>query len=382
MKRHSKIRLLRDFVLSLCYNDFISWSYVLDTLLEPLLWMVDGFAKVLGPLFVTGVFGLTTSVIAIVYKIGLPYYWQHKGPWVTVPLIVLGQYIKVNIAFHYWKALTIHPGRVPLQDLAPSEVSDSSCLPNGDSRSSDYMPVNSGGLFQRLPPITCAPEQVVLKQVTSICKKCIGPKPPRTHHCSVCDACVLKMDHHCPWLNSCVGHFNHRHFFLYMAYMIAGCAFIMAGGFEIFYQEMMYGGDTTGDYDKFDLMSDRSLILYEAFVVTGCFFTLGGLTAWHAKLISRGETSIEAHINRSERKRYRDEGLGDYVNPYDFGSWKNWCLLLGMTDGRGWSSVLLPSAHPAKGDGLAWDSVYSCDVKWNEYPDTLKRKLLDSAKIA
>lgn len=32
------------------------------------------------------------------------------------------------------------------------------------------------------------------------CEKCNLIKPDRAHHCSVCDACVLKMDHHCPWL--------------------------------------------------------------------------------------------------------------------------------------------------------------------------------------
>lgn len=30
------------------------------------------------------------------------------------------------------------------------------------------------------------------------CRKCEGPKPERTHHCSVCKRCVLMMDHHCP----------------------------------------------------------------------------------------------------------------------------------------------------------------------------------------
>ena len=34
-------------------------------------------------------------------------------------------------------------------------------------------------------------------EVVSICKKCISPKPPRAHHCSVCGKCILKMDHHC-----------------------------------------------------------------------------------------------------------------------------------------------------------------------------------------
>ena len=36
-------------------------------------------------------------------------------------------------------------------------------------------------------------------QTTTLCKKCNVIKPLRTHHCSICGFCVLKMDHHCPW---------------------------------------------------------------------------------------------------------------------------------------------------------------------------------------
>lgn len=39
--------------------------------------------------------------------------------------------------------------------------------------------------------------QKLLYKAVSICKKCLSPKPPRTHHCSVCNRCILKMDHHC-----------------------------------------------------------------------------------------------------------------------------------------------------------------------------------------
>lgn len=47
-----------------------------------------------------------------------------------------------------------------------------------------------------------------------------------------------------------------------------------------------------------------------------CFFfifstvavALGALTAWHAILISRGETSIERHINNKEKKRVAKRG--------------------------------------------------------------------------
>lgn len=35
---------------------------------------------------------------------------------------------------------------------------------------------------------------------------------------------------------------------------------------------------------------------------------LGALTVWHAVLISRGETSIERHINKKERRRLQAKG--------------------------------------------------------------------------
>ena len=87
---------------------------------------------------------------------------------------------------------------------------------------------NPGHIFK-----SASPPMLLNLQVVSVCKKCINPKPPRTHHCSVCNRCVLKMDHHCPWLNNCVGHRNHRHFFLYMVYTVAGCLYIMVFGFEV-----------------------------------------------------------------------------------------------------------------------------------------------------
>lgn len=59
------------------------------------------------------------------------------------------------------------------------------------------------------------------------------------------------------------------------------------------------------------------------------FAALGALTWWHAGLITRGETSIEARINSTETQKYK--ALGKiYQNPYNFGPRQNWKLFLGI----------------------------------------------------
>lgn len=80
---------------------------------------------------------------------------------------------------------------------------------------------------------------------------------------------------------------------------------------------------------------------------------LGALTLWHATLITRGETSIERHINRKERQRLQKKGkvsiahgmgagwgrarcdvplsvLQVFRNLYSYGSWDNWKVFLGV----------------------------------------------------
>ena len=93
-----KWKIFRITFLSLFYNEHLSTDYAFDTLMQPAFWFVDQFTAVLGPAFVTLVIVLTvgifdslhyfrnyclfflqSSVVFIVYWIGLPYYLEYKN---------------------------------------------------------------------------------------------------------------------------------------------------------------------------------------------------------------------------------------------------------------------------------------------------------------
>ena len=46
----------------------------------------------------------------------------------------------------------------------------------------------------------------------SRCDSCELAKPPRCHHCIMCQKCILKRDHHCYFTGVCIGAYNQRHF--------------------------------------------------------------------------------------------------------------------------------------------------------------------------
>lgn len=117
-----------------------------------------------------------------------------------------------------------------------------------------------------------------------ICKICLVFKPPRSHHCSDCDTCILKMDHHCFFINTCIGFSNYKFFVLFLffnAVLDILCIVIVA--IQIFeVQDVVFGSYVVA----------LALFFIELLI---CF----PLFLFHCLLISRNETTIESiYINQ------------------------------------------------------------------------------------
>lgn len=125
------------------------------------------------------------------------------------------------------------------------------------------------------------------------CKKCQSPKPDRTHHCSTCKRCVLKMDHHCPWLATCVGLYNYKAFLLFLIYTCMFCWVCFAVAAVWIWTEMMH--------DTSNLETSMPVNVVLLAVIGGIIgLVLTGFTAWHISLAIRGMTTIEC----LEKTRY------------------------------------------------------------------------------
>ena len=133
------------------------------------------------------------------------------------------------------------------------------------------------------------------RSTARMCGICNAPKPPRTHHCSTCRQCFLKMDHHCVWLDNCVGHKNYKFFFCLLFWATFMCGFIFGATLEVLIQQLVY--------------SQLEGVSVVWLVMTVFSFALGlstfMLLFYHTYLISNGMTTIEHMEYNEEREDFK-----------------------------------------------------------------------------
>jgi hypothetical protein len=94
----------------------------------------------------------------VFYQHLFPYWWSHGLYQRFFFHLIVGHWLLINTAMHYYLAITISPGFVAdlkKESSAQGELSYTNCL------------------------------------------KCNVMRPSRAHHCKVCQKCVVRYDHHC-----------------------------------------------------------------------------------------------------------------------------------------------------------------------------------------
>jgi hypothetical protein len=113
------------------------------------------------------------------------------------------------------------------------------------------------------------------------CFPCTSFRPPRSHHCSVCNACVLRMDHHCPWVANCVGHKNHKLFWNFLVNSFTGCLIVSL--------HMVY----TAIFINFDKFEREVKFLITMVGSSALVMSLGGLLGYHSYLMLTNLSTLE-----------------------------------------------------------------------------------------
>ncbi|KAI0162172.1 DHHC palmitoyltransferase-domain-containing protein [Xylariaceae sp. FL1272] len=152
---------------------------------------------------------------------------------------------------------------------------------------------------------------------TKFCKTCGIWRPPRAHHCRLCDNCVETQDHHCVWINNCVGRRNYRYFFTFVTSATLLSLFLIGASLA---QILLY---SNREHISFGQAINHFRIPF-ALVVYGVFGFLypSALTGYHLFLMGRGETTREFLNSHKfmKKDRYRAFTQGNIL--------KNWFVVL------------------------------------------------------
>ncbi|EMD90620.1 hypothetical protein COCC4DRAFT_186615 [Bipolaris maydis ATCC 48331] len=214
------------------------------------------------------VYGLTSWAVWVQTGIGLV---PSQNAWTGKTSSALGLFFYLMLNWSYTTAVFTDPG-------SPLNIKDGySHLPSqegGDMHYTSFTVKASTGELR-------------------FCNKCQTKKPDRSHHCSTCKRCVLKMDHHCPWLATCVGLRNYKAFVLFLVYLSVFCWICFATSATWVWSEILSDGKYTESF-----MPVNYVLLAVLSGIIGIVIT--GFTAWHLWLTVKGQTTIES----LEKTRY------------------------------------------------------------------------------
>ena len=171
------------------------------------------------------------------------------------------------------------------------------------------------------------------------CERTQAPKAPRAHYDHVTKKQVLNMDHYCPWMFNPVGYLNYRYFWLFLLWVWAGCVYCV-------FMTMIPFASMTRRRPVWGVSVQREArgsVSFIFIITSSVGFAVSILFFWHVYLLLTAQTTIEFYGNRTRAARSRSRGE-IFRNPYDLGTWRNWCQVMG--DGNPLVAVLPSLRRP------------------------------------
>jgi hypothetical protein len=283
---------------------------------------------------------LISDVIFTIFAIVIPAVTAPGSLWFHGHVAGYG-FISFGVMFNYIMACSTRGGAVPQSFVEAAAVEERRREEQAEARGHS----TKGHTFRGQP-----------YHHVPWCRTCDKAKPPRTHHCSLCGTCVLKMDHHCPWINGCVGYHNQRYFILFLLYLLAGTLYSCLLMAHLFWLH------PAASAERYAAASEDIQVVF-VFVLAGVIFvTMLLFVGWNGLMVLTNKTAIEYQMYAAHE-----------VNPFDLGRQRNLMQLFGDSSltapcghapGRaprcavssrrgalGVAWMLLPTLQPMAGDG-------------------------------
>lgn len=246
-------------------------------------------------------FVLTILPAALFFAFSAPWLWHHVSP--AIPIIFAYVfYIAISAFLH---AALSDPGILPrnMHPHPPNPDEDRDPLTPGPPTTEWIMvktfpsahksPLPSSRSTNAESGENGTPNTTTqaMEVPTKYCKSCAIWRPPRAHHCRVCDACIETQDHHCVWLNNCVGRRNYRYFFAYVCWGSILALLLLAFslthvGLYAQHHSISFAASLTGRTQE---RVAFAMFLYAIFALP----YPGSLFVYHLFLLGRGETTRE-----------------------------------------------------------------------------------------
>ncbi|KAK6918197.1 Palmitoyltransferase, DHHC domain [Dillenia turbinata] len=252
--------------------------------------------KVLGYLMIV----LVAAIVGVSYYAVIVLVWGPKlfdgglDSVLAFFIVIVFHILLILLTWSYIAVVFQDPGSVP-ENWRPDTVDANLEVGSTEALTDVIVPENSASTW--VPS-----EGIESRPVAGYCSRCHNGKPPRCHHCSVCQRCVLKMDHHCIWVVNCIGVRNYKFFLLFLVYTFLETildTLVLLPSFINFFEEAMDHSSSPA----------HLAVIFLAFVLNLAFaLSLLCFLVMHASLLLSNTTSVEVYEKKGSLRWKYDLG--------------------------------------------------------------------------